>query len=279
MTDNIIGPGSFIKNDIIRNDLTLLDNKKLFVLDMDGTFYLGDHLIEGSLDFIRRLGETGRRYMFFTNNSSRTLDFYVRKLAKMGCEAGEGSVVTSGDVTIEYLHRNYPSAGVYLLGTELLHKSFYNAGIKLVEDKPDIVVVGFDTTLSYDRVSKACRFIRDGAVFLATHPDFNCPTEEGFIPDCGSMCAMITASTGAFPKYLGKPYPETIEMIKTITGVDTGEMAFVGDRLYTDIAIGVKNGVTAILVFSGETKPGDIEGSQIIPDLAFSSLGELAEYL
>jgi ribonucleotide monophosphatase NagD (HAD superfamily) len=128
-------------------------------------------------------------------------------------------------------------------------------------------------------MTKACTFIRNGALFLATHPDFNCPTEDGFIPDCGSMCAIVTASTGVKPKYLGKPCPETVEMLRLLTGVSKEDMAFVGDRLYTDIAIGVKNGITGILVLTGETKPEDLETSDIHPDFVFESLGSLGEIL
>lgn len=264
---------------IIKNDVSVLRDKKLFILDMDGTFYLGDHLIEGSLDFLKRIGDTGRSFIFFTNNSSRTSAFYVEKLSKMGCIVDRKAIVTSGDVTIEFLKKNYPGSKVFLLGTELLKNSFVDAGIDLVETAPDIVVVGFDMTFSYDRVTLACKYIRNGALFIATHPDFNCPTEDGFIPDCGSMCAMITASTGVTPKYLGKPYAETVEMIKAITGVEKDKMVFVGDRLYTDIAIGARNGVTSILVYSGETKPSDTEKSEVRPDLAFETLGQAALFI
>lgn len=263
----------------MNKNIDILKSKKLFVLDMDGTFYLGDRLIEGSLSFIDKLRNTGREFLFFTNNSSRISEFYRKKLSKMGCEVGEGGVVTSGDVTIKYLKEKYPSARIFLVGTSLLEGSFREGGICLVEDRPDVVVVGFDTELTYEKVSKACRFIREGALFLATHLDLNCPTEDGFIPDCGAMCAMITASTGVKPKYLGKPFKETIDIILSMTGYRKDEIVFVGDRLYTDIAIGVNNGVTSILVLSGETTTEDLERSEIRPDFIFSSLRSIADVL
>lgn len=260
-------------------NLDVLKAKKFFILDMDGTFYLGDRLIEGSLSFLEKLKATGREYLFFTNNSSKHNAFYKKKLAGMGCFVEESAVVTSGDVTIKYLKENYPGAGVYLVGTEMLVESFKKGGIRLTEDRADIVVLGFDTTLTYEKMTKACTFIRNGALFLATHPDLNCPIEDGSIPDCGAMCAMVEASTGVKPRYLGKPFRETVDMIKLITGKKDEELAFVGDRLYTDIATGVKNGITGILVLTGETELKDVAKSEIQPDFVFESLAALGEAL
>jgi len=257
----------------------ILKSKKLFVLDMDGTFYLGNRLIEGSLDFFEKVRSRGGEILFFTNNSSRTAPFYKKKLESMGCFVDEKSIITSGDVTIRFLMETNRDSGVYLVGTDLLKESFERSGVKLSDDDPDIVVVGFDTSLTYDKVERACTFIRRGALFIATHPDLNCPTEDGFIPDCGSMCAMVTASTGVQPRYLGKPYRETIDMIKLITGRSDDEIAFVGDRRYTDIAIGVNNGITSILVLTGETSLEDVERSQIKPDFIFESLSALGQVL
>lgn len=256
-----------------------LRQKKLFVLDMDGTFYLGDKLIPGSLEFLERLRQKGIDFLFFTNNSSRTRQFYKKKLASMGCFVDEDSIVTSGDVTIRYLKENHSDASVYLVGTGLLEQSFIEGGIKLTKNDPDIVVIGFDTTLTYEKIERACTFIRNGAIFIATHLDLNCPTEDGFIPDCGSMCAMIEASTGVKPRYLGKPFRDTVDMIQLITGRSNDEIAFVGDRLYTDIAVGVNNGITGILVLTGETMMDDVEKSSVKPDYIFESLYNLGQVL
>lgn len=257
----------------------MLKNIKLFVLDMDGTFYLGNRLIEGSIGFLEKLKETGREFLFFTNNASRNSAFYVRKLADMGCSVDEKDIITAGDVTIAFLNENYPGSSVYLVGTEFLRESFIKGGIALTEDAPDIVVFSFDTTLTYEKIYKACTFIRKGALFIATHPDLNCPTEDGFLPDCGSMCAMIEASTGVKPRYLGKPYRETADMIRLATGRKDSEIAFVGDRLYTDIATGVNNGMTGILVLTGETRPEDVGKSDVLPDFIFENLAALGKAL
>jgi 4-nitrophenyl phosphatase len=256
---------------------TVLSQKKLYVLDMDGTFYLGNHIIEGSLTFISKIRQSGKAFLFFTNNSSHTAAFYRIRLAGMDCTVEDKDILTSGDVTIDYLKREHPESKVLLLGTELLRESFLSGGIQLVEQKPDIVVVGFDTTFSYERVSSACAFIRGGALFIATHPDLNCPTEDGFIPDCGAMCAMITASTGIKPIYLGKPYKETLDAIIHVTGYSKDQIVFVGDRLYTDIAMGVNNGATSVLVLSGETSAEDADKSSLKPDYIFPSLMQLAD--
>ncbi|NMB96167.1 MAG: HAD-IIA family hydrolase [Clostridiaceae bacterium] len=246
---------------------------------MDGTFYLGNRILDGSLEFIEKLRETGRDFLFFTNNASKTSEFYIKKLAGMGCEITAKNIATAGDVTIEYLLENYPSKSIYLVGTPLLEEEFERKGIKLVQEDPDIVVVSFDLTLTYEKLSKACTYIRNGSEFIATHMDINCPTEDGFIPDCGSICAAVTTSTGVKPRYLGKPFKETIEMIERITGHRKEDMAIIGDRLYTDIAIGFKNGVTSILVLSGETKIEDLKESDIKPDYVFSSLKSIIEWL
>ena len=253
----------------------LLAKTKLFVLDMDGTFYLGNQILPGAAEFLKAVKAAGKDYLFFTNNSSRSPRDYMAKLAGMGCPITRDQIMTSGDVTIRYLQTHYPDKTVYLVGTPPLVESFAEAGIRLVTEKPDIVVVGFDTTLTYEKLSNACTFLREGALFLATHLDINCPTETGFIPDCGSFCAAISLSTGKQPRYLGKPFAETVEMVLDKTGYAADQVAFVGDRLYTDVATGVKNGAAGILVLTGETHPEDVPASDVQPDAIFASLGEM----
>ena len=257
----------------------LLDKVKLFVLDMDGTFYLGDRRIDGALDFIHKVKETGRDFIFFTNNSSKNGSMYIEKLAAMDCPITKDRIMTSGDVTAAYLKSKYPGKKVYLVGTPALEAVFREEGICLTEEKPEVVVIGFDMTLTYEKLERACTYIREGAVFLATHKDINCPTETGFIPDCGAICAAITLSTGVLPRYLGKPCRETLDMVLQRTGYNKDEIAFVGDRIYTDVATGVNNGALGILVLSGETKRADIAASEVQPDGVFGSLKEMLEYL
>ena len=268
-----------------------LEGVRLFVLDMDGTFYLGSKLLPRSLEFIKRVSEKGFKYMFFTNNSSRTPERYLEKLENMGLTLDRNDLLTSGDVTIEYLNAHHAAQSVYLLGTEALKNDFAARGVNIFEaqeseagtgyssEKPDIVVVAFDVELTFDKLERACTYIRAGSLFIATHPDINCPMEYGFIPDCGAFCAAITLSTGISPRILGKPYPETIEMIEKITGFGRSEIAFVGDRLYTDVKAGANNGAKGFLVLSGETIIDDLEYSDVEPNAIFEDLGDIADCL
>ena len=258
-------------------DTALLSEKKLYIFDMDGTIYLGYNVFDFAIRFINHLRAAGKRVLFFTNNASHTTEFYVKKLTKLGFSPTPDEIMTSGDVTIEFLKRHRPGKSVYLVGTDELVDSFRANGINILtgdEDKADIVVTSFDTTLTYKKMDNACRFIRNGAEYLSTHPDFNCPTENGFIPDSGAIAAFVTASTGKVPTYFGKPYRETIDMISEATGFGLGEMCIFGDRLYTDIAIGKKHGVTAVLVLTGETQPADVDAAPPAekPDFVFDSL-------
>lgn len=257
----------------------LLEKTELFVLDMDGTFYLDTHILDGSLEFLEQVERLGKRYVFLTNNSSKSPKSYIDKLAKMNCFIERDQIITSGDVMIQYLKDYYPDKTVYLVGTPDLEANFKENGIRLTKDMPDVVVIGFDMTLTYEKLERACTYIRNGAVFLATHLDINCPTKEGFIPDCGAMCAAISLSTGKQPKYVGKPFKETVDMVLELTKVKRDRIAFVGDRLYTDVKTGVANGALGILVLSGETKLEDLEGSDTVPDGVFTGLDEMGKML
>lgn len=257
----------------------ILEQTELFVLDMDGTFYLDTAILDGSLEFLREVERLGKRFVFFTNNSSKSPKTYIDKLAKMDCFITREQIITSGDVMIQYLKTYYPGKTVYLVGTPDLEANFEENGINLTKEMPDVVVIGFDMTLTYEKLERACTYIRNGAVFLATHLDINCPTKDGFIPDCGAMCAAISLSTGKEPRYVGKPFKETVDMVLELTGAKREEVSFVGDRLYTDVKTGVANGAHGILVLSGETKLEDVEGSDTVPDAIFTGLNEMRDIL
>lgn len=257
-----------------------IDSKKLYIFDMDGTIYLGGRVFDFAIKFINNLRKSGKKVIFFTNNASHSTEFYYSKLDRLGFSPRAGEIMTSGDVTVEYLKNHRANKSVYLIGTEELISDFKRRGITLVDenaDRCDIVVSSFDTTLTYEKLNAACRFIRNGAEYLSTHPDFNCPVENGFIPDSGAIAAFITASTGKTPTYFGKPYKETLEMIEEVCGVTRSDMVIFGDRLYTDIALGKKHGVCSVLVLSGETLLCDVEkaSDDEKPDFVFDSLDDV----
>ncbi|WP_304519447.1 HAD-IIA family hydrolase [Clostridium estertheticum] len=257
----------------------VLKRVKCFILDLDGTVYLGDKILEGSINFLEELEKNNITFKFFTNNSSKNAQVYIKRLKKMGYNLSDDKMLISNNVIINYIKENIPEKKVFVLGTDYLKKDFRAANINVVTEDADVVVVGFDTSLVYENVSKACEFIRNGALFLGVNPDFNCPTEDGFIPDCGSICSMITASTGVVPEYFGKPTHHTLKYVLKDTGFHEEEIAFVGDRLYTDIAIGKDNASVTILVLSGEAKLEDLLKSEIQPSLIFDSLGAVKNVL
>ena len=267
------------------NSHEILSKKTLFIFDMDGTIYLGGKPFDFAIKFIKNLRKSGKSVLFFTNNASHTTEFYQSKLAKMGFEPGEKEILTSGDVTYEFLSRYRNGKSVYMVATDELVREYVKKGINVIEDHSakhaDIVVTSFDTSLTYEKLNAACRLIRGGAEYISTHPDFNCPTEDGFIPDSGAIAALVTASTGVYPTYFGKPYKETIEMISEYTGFSTEQMCIFGDRLYTDIALGKSFGVTSCLVLSGETKQSDVDSAndKDKPDLTFNSLEDVDKIL
>ena len=253
----------------------ILKEIKCFALDMDGTVYLGEQWIDGALEFLHRIEETGRNYVFVTNNSSKNAAVYVDKLHRMGLDVSEEKIVTSGQATIHYLQNNFPGAKVFLLGNPLLQEEFLDAGILLEDEHPDVVVTAFDTSMC-----KVCDHVRAGLPYLATHPDYNCPTETGFIPDAGAIHAFIHASAFRYPdRIIGKPNGDIIEYLSVRMDAERGQTAMVGDRLYTDIAAGRNNGLTSILVLSGEAAMEDVCHSDVIPHLIFSSVKEIAQIL
>lgn len=263
-----------------RDEKGILKEIACFALDMDGTIYLGEQWIAGATDFLKAVERAGKKYVFLTNNSSKNPEAYIQKLGRMGLEIGPEQIVTSGMATIDYLQQNYPGRRVYLLGNELLREEFAQAGILLDDESPEVVVVGFDTSLTYEKMCRVCDLVREGLPYLSTHPDFNCPTESGFIPDAGAIHAFIHASAFRYPDVvIGKPNGMIMDYLSRRAGALKEETAMVGDRLYTDVAAGVNNGYRGILVLSGEARREDIEKDGVIPHLIFSSVREMIPFL
>ena len=258
----------------------MLNDAKLFLLDMDGTLYLGDDVIDGAHDFICTLEETGRKYIYLTNNSSRAGEDYIPRLRGLGFPCEKENIFTSGMATVMYLREKHPDARVFPVGTAAFCRELEQGGVNLTEDDADVVVVGFDTELSYRKLELAVKYLRRGAHFVAANPDWVCPMpHDEVLPDCGSICALLTASTGAKPYYIGKPNREMVDIISRKTGVANENIACVGDRLYTDIAVAQNAGAISICVLSGESCMEDIAAAERKPDMIFPSVKELAEAL
>src|SRR3990170_1895439 len=257
-----------------------LSSVEYFLLDMDGTFNLGDRLLPGSLRFVEALKKQSKGYLFLTNNSSRVAGDYAAKMSRLGLPTTEGEVFTSGEATARYLLEQGTSRKLFVVGTPALEEEFRRYGFEPAAERPQQIVLGFDTTLTYAKLWRLCDLVREGIPYLATHPDFNCPTEHGYMPDTGAMIAFVRASTGREPDLvIGKPNRTIVDMAARKLGVPIERMAMVGDRLYTDIALGQTSGIATVLVLSGEATRSDLERSSFRPDYVFEDLGGLADWI
>jgi HAD superfamily hydrolase (TIGR01457 family) len=250
---------------------------RCFLFDMDGTICLGEQLLPGAGELLAHLDAHDIPFYFITNNSSRSRREYAQKLNRLGLPYGEERIFTSGEATAIYLRRQRPNARLYVVGTLSLEEELAAEGFKLVQESPDAIVLGFDTTLTYEKLWKLCDLVRTGVPYIATHPDINCPTEMGFMPDIGAIIAFVEASTGRKPDLvIGKPNRPMVEAIMEKTGIPAEAMAMVGDRLYTDIAMG-QAGLITVLVLSGETHWEDVQASGHKPDFIFRDLADFLQ--
>ena len=264
-------------NDSLR---AALRGKKLFLLDMDGTLYLGGRLFPRSLDFLRAIRESGADYLFLTNNSSRGRDAYVRKLSGMGVLCTEDDFFTSTDTACAYLRAHYRGKLIYALGTGSFKAQLIKEGFPVtdrLEDGIDCLLMGYDTELTYQKLIDASILLGQGVEYLATNPDWVCPTEFGSVPDCGSIAQALEHAAGRLPHFLGKPEPDIALLAMGMKGAKPRETLIIGDRIYTDVACGRRAGITSILVFSGETDRFMLEKSGIKPDFAVGGIGDILD--
>lgn len=259
-------------------DLSRIDH---LALDMDGTIYRGKRLFEATIPFLDRLRRLGIGYTFLTNNTSLSKADYVRKLAKFGIEAPESQIFTPADSTIDHLRDRHPGVRkIAVLGTPSLCLQMEEAGFEVNWDEPGAVVVGFDTTLTYERLCRAAHWINVGRPFIATHPDLVCPTDEPTVlVDCGALTACLVAATGRNPVVLGKPDPSMILDLCNRLGLERDRVGMVGDRVYTDMVMAQRAGVASVLVLSGEATAEDADALPAPPDLIVADVGELGERL
>lgn len=261
----------------------LKNNIKLFLFDMDGTLYLGDRLYEFTPNLLKAIRENGGRYLFMTNNSSKSVKAYIEKLAKLGIKAEYDDFITSSQATAYYLNKHHKGAVLYVCGTASLKEELAGNGFEITEDteKTDVIVMGFDTELNFKKLHDVSFMLctRKDIPYIATNPDYVCPTEFGSVPDCGSVCDMLYNVSGRRPLFIGKPEPLMPILAMEKTGFSREETAVIGDRIYTDIKSGLNAGAFTVLVMSGETTEEILKASEDKPDAVMEDAGEILAIL
>ena len=258
-----------------------MKNLKLFLLDMDGTLYLEDQLFEGVLEFLDYIKSIGGRYMFLTNNSSKGIDKYLAKLKSLGISAKAEDFMTSTDATILYLkQKGYKK--IYAFGTNSFKKQLADAGLNITdkrEEDIDCLCMANDQELTFQKLEDSCILLKQDIAYVATNPDWVCPTWYGYVPDCGAVAEMLFRATKKRPVFIGKPEPQMAFLAMEYSGFKPEETAIIGDRLYTDIACGVNAGITSIFVLSGEGTMQDYEKSDQKPTYVYENINQLLQDL
>ena len=251
---------------------------KLFLFDLDGTLYLGEQLYPFTIDLLRRIRETGGRILYMTNNSSKSVEDYIRKLERLGIPATREDFITSAQATAWYLQQNHPGKTLYVCGTESLKRELREAGFHVTEEPEDAqcIVMGFDTELTFKKLHDVSWLLSTRQIpYIATNPDYVCPTEFGSVPDCGSVCDMIYNATKKRPLVIGKPEALMPKLAMERWGVSPAETCCVGDRIYTDIRSGLNAGITTLLVLSGETTREILDASAVKPHFVLKDAGQI----
>lgn len=256
-----------------------LKDKKLYLLDMDGTLYLDNDLFDGVHDFLSAIRTRGGCYLFLTNNSSKSVDKYVEKLGSLGIAATKEDFLTSTNATIlDLKKKDYHK--IYAFGTASFKDQLRSAGLPItdtLEEDIDCLLLGFDTELAFSKLEDACILLGRGVDYIATNPDWVCPTAYGYVPDCGSVAEMLWRATNRRPRFIGKPEPAMILLAAEKAGVSLDEAIIFGDRLYTDIKSGKNAGITTVFVLSGEGTMADVESGDTKPDYIFANVKEYYE--
>ena len=259
----------------------LLKKKKLFLLDMDGTIYLDNDLFDGTLDFLQYVKSISGRYVFLTNNSSKGVDTYIEKLKAMGVDSTSDDFLTSTDATILYLKKKEYKK-IYAFGTESFVKQLKDSGLNITierEEGIDCLCLSNDTELTFKKLEDACILLGGDIDYVATNPDWVCPTWYGYVPDCGSFADIIYNATKKRPKFIGKPEPDMAYLAMKKTGFSKEETVLFGDRIYTDIACGVNAGISTVFLLSGEGTLEDIESSNTKSEFIYENIRKVYEDL
>jgi len=266
--------------------LETIKKKNVFLFDMDGTLYIDDKLIKGASEFLNLLKRKGYKRFFFTNNSSKTREEYFHKLRGFGINANREEIITSNRITATYLKENFPKGRILYMGNFETASEIKNLGLNIIppfkrniEQKIDVAVMAYDTGINYEKITVFSYFLNQNIPYIVTHPDINCPSSIGMIPDVGSFIAMFEKSTGRQPDLvIGKPSTSVIDFVLQTNGYNRNEAIFIGDRLYTDIKMATDAKIASILVLSGESKLEDIDKYDFSPDLVIDSLDDLTAF-
>ncbi len=260
----------------------IIKDIRLFLFDMDGTLYIGNRLFDFTKELLQTIKSRGKKYLFMTNNSSKSVDDYVKKLASLGIDANANDFITSSQATALYLRQNHADCVLYVCGTVSLKDELERKGFAVSDDidKAECIVMGFDTELTFKKLEDVCKILLDRDIpYIATNPDLVCPTEYGSVPDCGSVCEMIFNATGKRPIVIGKPQPTMPLIAMNKEGCKPSETAVIGDRIYTDIKSGIAANAVSILVMSGESNEQTLKQSSDKPDLVLESAKEILDIL
>jgi len=258
----------------------VLPQIKALVIDLDGTTYIGDTVFPFTFDFLRGLQDYGIQYLFLTNNSSKSAAEHRQKLERLGISVTREQIYTSQDATIEYLRNFNTGRNLYLLATPGVVREFEEAGYRTNAPDPEFVVLAFDLMLTYEKLDRACYFVRRGVPFIATHEDATwIVSEDHMRPDCGALAAAITTATGRKPKFIGKPNPEMVQGFLKRLKLTPDQVAVIGDKLNTDVRMGQAHGITTFLVLTGKTKHEDLNTSLIQPDFVLQRNVDVLKYL
>tara|TARA_B100001123_G_C15276547_1_gene1012393 strand:+ start:371 stop:1147 length:777 start_codon:yes stop_codon:yes gene_type:complete len=252
-----------------------LSNIKAIFLDLDGTIYLGGNLIDGALEFLEKCDSKGISRFFLSNNSSKSVSEYVVKLKALGIEVNDNEILLSTHDLISWLNKQGINE-TYLVGTEGMRSMLEESGVNTQSEKPQYVVLGYDTEINYEKLTKAAIHLHNGIPLVASHPDIVCPSPDGGLPDVGAYLSLFEATCGVKANHIcGKPNAGMIQHKIEDLGLKPSECAMVGDRLYTDIEMAERAGVVAVLVLSGEATIGDLESAPQTPDIVVTSVAEL----
>ena len=269
-----------MKKDYLGKEFSFFDSKKLFLFDMDGTIYLDNDLFDGVKELLKKIESIGGKYVFITNNSSKSVEDYVKKLHALGLDfVDKENFFTSAQASTRMLKEKFGDGLIYAQGTRSFIKELKDSGLTITENYDEsacVVIVGFDPELTGEKLKNTCKMLTKLNVpYFATNPDWVCPVDFGYIPDCGSMCFGIEKATGKKPIYIGKPEPAMIYSVMEKFGFDARQTIVFGDRIYTDIASGVNAGVDTVLVLSGEATMDDYNQSEVKPTFVLNHVKEV----